>query len=308
MTLSAAHHPCPEFEAGIAHLAAGRWHEAVASLRSAHRREPGRLAIVRALATALLQVDDDRAARRALADFTLDNPMCAEGWRLAAQLEWKLNQYDDAMIVLARGLERLPHSQALHRQTALFWGARGKLEGSAPLTSQVSAQINQSSAEPDFLDRVAQDPKLLATLLDLPDDANDLAMLRTVETRLAALLACQPDHADRHFALARLQLKISALQAALRSVQQALRINPRYLEAHRLHATILGKLGEHALAIEVLKSLLRNGCHWPDIHCQIAELEKASGHADEARAHLYSAIHLNPRFEQAKQLLERWAA
>src|SRR5258706_3457832 len=135
MTLSAAHHPCPEFEAGIAHLTAGRWQEAVASLRSAPRREPGRLAIVRALATALLQVGDDRAARRALADFTIDNPMCAEGWRLAAQLEWKLNQYDEAMIVLARGLERLPNSQALHRQTAPFSGAPGKLESSVPRPS-----------------------------------------------------------------------------------------------------------------------------------------------------------------------------
>src|SRR5258706_8706416 len=143
MTLSAAHHPSPDYEAGIAHLAAGRWQEAVASLRSAHRREPGRLAIVRALATALLQVSDDRAARRALADFTIDNPMCAEGWRLAAQLEWKLNQYDEAMIVLARGLERLPNSQALHRQTALFWGARGKLESSTLITRHCT-QINES--------------------------------------------------------------------------------------------------------------------------------------------------------------------
>jgi predicted Zn-dependent protease len=307
MTLSAVHHPCPEFETGIAHLAAGRWPEAVASLHSANRREPGCLAIVRALATALLQVGDNCAARRALADFTIDNPMCAEGWRLAAQLEWKLNQYDQAMTVLARGLERLPNSQTLHRQTALFWGARGKLESSTLITGHCT-QNDESSADPDFLDRVVQDPKLLATLLDLPDDAGDLAILRTVETRLAALLACQPNHADRHFALARVQLKIGSLPAALRSVQQAMLINPHYLEAHRLHATILGKQGEHAAAIEVLKSLLRNGCHWPDIHLQIAELEKAAGHADQARAHLYSAIYLNPRFEQAKQLLERWAA
>jgi tetratricopeptide (TPR) repeat protein len=293
----------------MAHLAAGRWGAAAEALRTANQREPGRLAVVRALATACLHGGDERGARRAVGQFVLDNPMCAEGWRLAAQLEWKLNQYDEAMAVLARGLERLPNSAALHRQTALFWGARGKLEHAALHADRVGAGSDKTAAHPDYLDRVAQDPKLLASVLEVSgqDDAN-LEMLREVERKLSALLQSQPHHADRQLALARLQVRIDELPAAMLSVQRALRASPKFVEAHRLRASILGKLGEHEQAIEILKTLIREGSNWADIHFQAAELQKARGRAEEARSHLHSAIRLNPEFREAKQLLERGAA
>jgi tetratricopeptide (TPR) repeat protein len=292
----------------MAHLAAGRWSAAADALRVANQREPGRLAVVRALATACLHGGDDQGARRAVGQFVLDHPMCAEGWRLAAQLEWKLNQYDEAMAVLGRGLERLPNSAVLHRQTALFWGARGKLENSALHTERVGAGREIASADPDYLDRVAQDPKLLGSLLDVAGADANLEMLREVERKLSALLQNQPHHADRQLVLARLQVRIDELPAAMLSVQRALRASPRFVEAHRLRATILGKLGEHEQAIEILKKLIRDGSNWADIHYQIAELQQARGRAEEARSHLYSAIRLNPEFQEAKQLLERWAA
>jgi len=67
-------------------------------------------------------------------------------------------------------------------------------------------------------------------------------------------------------------------------------------------------MGEYDAAIDVLETLIRRGLDWPDIHCQLAQLQKTRGSADEARSHLYSAIRLNPKFEQAKQMLEKWAA
>jgi hypothetical protein len=58
----------------------------------------------------------------------------------------------------------------------------------------------------------------------------------------------------------------------------------------------------------VLRSLLARGFDWPDIHYQIAQLHKLRGRAEDARSHLYSAMRVNPQFEEAKQLLEQWAA
>jgi tetratricopeptide (TPR) repeat protein len=271
-----------ELQAGMAHLAAGRWAEAAAALRIANRREPGRLGVVRALATACLHGGDEAGARGAVAEFVLDNPMCAEGWRLAAQLEWKLNRYDDAMATLARGLERLPNSAALHKQTALFWGARGRLENSARHSERAADQTEGAAlVDPDYLDRLARDPKMLGSLLDLPGDGGDVAMLRAVEHKLAALLESQPHHADRQLVLARLQVRIDALPAAMLSVQRALRANPKYAEAHRLRATILGKLGEFDQAIEILQTLVRTGSDWADIRLQIAELRQARDRAND---------------------------
>ena len=338
MALSALHHPAHEFEEGLTHLAGGRWEQAVECLRTAAQREPGRLGVVRALTTACLAKGDAEGARAAVGALTIHSPMCAEGWRLAAQLEWKLGRYDDSMALLARGLEQLPNSQVLHRQTLMFWGARGKMEESANhtersnrsswtppatrLTSMNSIRLSSSksvesssskSSEPakreaDWLDRVAQDTKLLESVLDSPGVGDDLEMLKGLEFRLSALLESQPYHADRQLGLARLQVKIDAMPAAMLSVQRALRANPDYVEAHRLRATILGKLGEYDSAIEVLEKLIKRGMDWADIHYQAAELQEARGRADEARSHLYSAIRLNPGFERAKRMLERWAA
>jgi tetratricopeptide (TPR) repeat protein len=322
-----------EFDEGVARLAAGEWAAAVALLRRAVRREPSRLAAVRALATACLRADEVDEGRAALAEFTMDHPMCAEGWRLAAQYEWKTAQYGAAMEILARGLEHLPHSKILHRQTALFWGARGKLETSArhaaraadagPVDAYVAAARGTGPGDgalfqtplpaaaavaADWFDRVAQDPRLLETLLNLPGDEGDVEILRGLENKLAALLESQPYHADRQLGLARLQVKLEMWSAAMGSVQRALRANPRYVEAKRLRATILGKVGEFDRAIEAIEDLIAGGLDYPDLHLQVAEMQRARGRADEARGHLYSAIRLNPGFERAREMLERLAA
>jgi predicted Zn-dependent protease len=315
MASSALDNLFAEFDEGMRHLAARRWDEAIAALRAAVRREPGRLAVVRALATAHLQSGDGAAARRALADFTISYPMCAEGWRLAAQLEWKLNQYNAATAILSRGLEHLPNSQALHRQIALFWGARGKLARqngeweSGRIGESEQGRIGEGEAgDSDWLDRVAQDSMLLASLIDLPERSADLEMLRAVEARLSRLLETQPDHPDLQLALARLRVKLGALPEAMLAVQRALTANPQYPQAQRLRAAILAKLGEYDAAIEILEGLIAQGAKWADIHYQLAELQRQRGRDEAARSHLYSAICLNPSFKEARQLLERWAA
>jgi tetratricopeptide (TPR) repeat protein len=158
------------------------------------------------------------------------------------------------------------------------------------------------------LDRVAEDPKLLDSLLNLPGDEADLEMLKGLEFKLARLLESQPYHADRQLVLARLRVRIGELPAALLSVQRALRANPQYVEAHRLRATVLGRMGEYDEAIEILEELIGRGMDWADLHFEVAELQTARGRAADARSHLYSAIRLNPRFERARELLERVAA
>ena len=254
------------------------------SLRTANRLEPGRLQVVRGLATACLQAGDPGQARVVVHAYTLDYPMCAEGWRLAAQLEWKLHQYDAAMEVLARGLERVPNSQILHRQTALFWGARGKLETAALHAERGRLDGPRLTNEPDCLDRLVRDSKLLAGLLDLPAREADEEMLRAVEVKLSALLETQPDHADRHLLLARLQARLEALPAALLSVQRALRANPRYVEAHRLRATLLAKLGQTEAAIGILRTLVKQGADWPDVHEEIAALRERCDRGERRQA------------------------
>jgi tetratricopeptide (TPR) repeat protein len=92
------------------------------------------------------------------------------------------------------------------------------------------------------------------------------------------------------------------------SLQRALRANPDLVEAHRLKSQLHARIGEVDQAIAILQDLLKRGFVWPDIHFEMAELERQRGRAPEARSHLYTAIRLNPDFEAARGLLERMAA
>lgn len=328
-------------EQGLMQLRAKRYDAAIASLRVALRREPGRFAAARGLATAYLLGGKPKLARATLEAFTAEQPMAGEGWRLAAQLEWKLSDRARAIEILYAGLKRLPNSQMLHRQLAGFLAADGKFEAAAAHVREVPAGEEDSFKEPanqlqdaaslmarskaptltvekdgdhDWLDQIAADPVLLAAILaphhpaEMVLTAESRQMLQNIEWKLGQLLEAQPNHADRQLLLARLQTRLDLVPQAMLSLQRAQRANPNLIEAHRLKAQLHARIGETDQAIDILRNLLKRGHSWPDIHFEIAGYERQRGCDSEARSHLYSAIRINPKFEQAKELLDRMAA
>ena len=270
------------------------------SLRAALAKDPAHLPTVRALAAAHVAQNNPAAARQTLADYRTNHPMCARGWILAAQLEWKLAHRDQALRLLHRALDHLPHSPALKEQLAQYLA----------LTNRAPAPASQPLpvTTPDYLDRVAQSTRLLEGLINLPATEEDTPMLRAIESRLAKLLESQPLHADRHLLLAKLQLKIGDLAAATRSVHRALRANPSFTAAQRLRATCLARAGDHDQATRALQSLIAAGLHYPDLHLQVAQYHHTAGRNHEARQHCYSALRQNPHYQKAQTLLHRCAA
>jgi predicted Zn-dependent protease len=309
-------------EEGLEHLREHRFDRAIMSLRQAVRREPGRFAAMRGLVTAHVLSGEPRRARQILAAFTTDYPMCLEGWRLAAQLEWKLNEPQRAVDILRTGLERLPEAAGLRRQLAIFLSAEGRHAEAAALTGEntvcvlnaVGGRQDESSPnmDEDWFDQIARDPMLLNAVLTSTerstDDPATIQILTAIAAKLRALVQAQPRHADRHLLLARLQAALNDLPAALESVERAIALNANLREAHQFHASLLSRTGNSQKALETLKAVAKRGASWPDLLYQIADLEQQLGQASDARSHLYSAIRLNPRFTRAHELLERCAA
>ena len=309
--------------------------DAIRSLREALRREPGRFAALRGLATAYVIEEDHSAARNAIADFLGHHPMCGDAWRLAALLEWKLNAREQAVQILRRGLSNLPESAMLLEQLAIFLGARGKVS-EAPRISDVisnstrprvrealaaaagqgvdvSAMFSPVGETPvdqtsdDLLGRVARNSKLLDAVLVAPAGKNDPAMLAQLAVRVQRVANEQPNHADQHVALARVLEKLDDVEGALAATDRALAANAGYLEAHRLQARLLAKAGQVEPALQTLQGLLDRGLNWPDIHYEIAQLQQSRGQSEHARSHLYTAMHLNPRYRKAQSLLRQCA-
>jgi predicted Zn-dependent protease len=231
-----------QLEAGFACLKAGEWTEAIRHLSAVIRRQPGDLKIVRALATAHLRAGNPAGARKVLADFILAHPLSAEGWRLAALLEWKLCQSTEAIRLIDRGLERLPMSAALQRQRALFIGA---VEGATEPAPDL--QASSVVAASDWLDRVAQDPAVLDGVMRVASGREDVPFLRELADRVAQLIEAQPGHADRHVALARLRLSAGDRMGARVSIERALAVNPYYADARRMQLELRGAVQQSAV-------------------------------------------------------------
>lgn len=241
-----------DIEAGFACLTRGDWPGAVRHLSEAARREAGSLRVVRALATAHLQLNDVDAAREVIAAFVLAQPLSVEGWRLAGLLEWKVGRRADAIRAIERGLARLPRARALNRQMALFLAAAAEPAAASGRTIAGGAASNpddvtfglrlpfRGAGDADWLDRVAREPAVLEGVLRVADAREDLSVLRELAGRVATLLDAQPAHADRHVALARLQSKVGDAAGARASVDRALGVNPFYAEARRMREE-LGK-------------------------------------------------------------------
>lgn len=104
---------------------------------------------------------------------------------------------------------------------------------------------------------------------------------------------------------------------ALQALDEALRINPRYIEAHLNRGIVLNQLGrvdeaqgemEHAEALgapdasgypSIVANKLANG------HRSLGELYRAAGAFDEAAAQFRRALELRPRFADVRLVLGR---
>ena len=280
-------------EEGLDHLRAHRLDRAIVSFRAALAREPNRFAAVRGWVTACVLGDDPKSAREIIANFVADHSMVAEGWQLAAQLEWKLGARKEALDVLRGGLKRLPHSPTLRRQMAMFLAAEGKAEEAKHQMPEAKIHV-APPGDADWLDEIATDAVLLEAILSASEaeatslTANSRRMLTALADKLAILLQSQPAYADRQLLLARVRAAIDDTTGALISVDRALHLNPKLIQAHRLKAKLLAQAGEFGAAIEMLRQLLKQGLPWPDLHYDLAALEREKGQLASARSHLDS--------------------
>ncbi len=326
-------------EAARRALRTGHYSMAITFYRQAMLQSPGQFAPVRGVAVAQLRGGDEAAARAVLSEFLLDHPLCAAAWQMAGQVDWKRQRHADAIQTLQRGLTFLPNAAALHRQLAIFLGAKGRLEEAlrhvAEAVRDEHLAANQSIEQifsaalgenrrpaalldsppsqrqdtiEDHFDPLITSPALLEAILHgLPAgelDDSDRQMLVDLESRLTRLLVLQPHHADRQVTVAKVQMRLGMTVAAMLSLQRALNSNPKLPAAHRLRAELLCTLGETDQAIEALRQLVRKGQGWADIHVEIARLEQQRGRADDARVHLQSALRINPQYTNAKSMLE----
>ena len=109
-------------ETGLQQLQAGNFSRAIILLTEAVRSEPGKIVALRGVASAYVLKGKIETARTTIQSFLAENPMADEAWRLLALLEYKQGDRDAAIAITEQGLTRIPGSEMLRKQIAIFHG------------------------------------------------------------------------------------------------------------------------------------------------------------------------------------------
>ena len=124
-------------------------------------------------------------------------------------------------------------------------------------------------------------------------------------------------YADAHHMLGLCHAMTEAREAALQSFDEAIRLNPRYVEAHLNRAIVLGDLGRATEAAEALSRAQELG--GPDssgyptmvanrlanMHAELGRAYRDAGGLDRAEEQFRAALALRPRFADLRLELAR---
>lgn len=151
---------------------------------------------------------------------------------------------------------------------------------------------------------LASEPEMIEAFLDVPAMEGQEEIFEALLAAAKAALADHPNYADLHYQCGRLLDRLRQAASARAHLEQAVRINGRYVKARIELARQLSAGGELDEAMEHLRAALDCGADWPDVHCLAGEILCRRGQAAEGRRHLVRALQLNGRYLRAAQALE----
>ncbi len=257
---------------GLLLCGAGRWEAGLRHLDRAVDRDPGRFEYVRDLAFARGAAGRTAASVEAL----------REAVRLAGRggedLEWLLR--------LGEGARADAGSRPARRP---------------PQPSRRAAAVEQI---------VLRDPEVAEALIPRKGSpgAARRETLRAARRALVRLSADpygpvpgRPRHADLYFGLSLIAEELGEVNRAIEAAEQAIAINPNYVEACLLAVRLYEKSGKAERAAERCRQVASLRPGWPDVQVRLGRLLQGQGRPQEAADAYRRALELGAESEEARQ-------
>jgi tetratricopeptide (TPR) repeat protein len=288
---------------------AGRRAEAHMTLTEALRHLGDRVELHLQMGVFLAAEERFAEARDALARAVAADCTCAEAHRylgLAAAAE---GDPADAARAFQRALELRPADLAVVGELVLAARAADELghrvvlhvpEAEAPPAeeSQIGELAAYVTREGDFLD----------ACLALPESPADPDLFDLLLGVVRTALSAHPAYADLHHRASRILDRLGRVEEAVERAEEAVRINPRYVEALLHLARLYGRTNRPARGAQQVRRAIAAGADWPDAHLLAGELLGACSLRREARRHLERALELNGGYSSAAEALASLAA
>lgn len=93
--------------------------------------------------------------------------------------------------------------------------------------------------------------------------------------------------------------RIGKYEEAIKELNEALRLNPGYIEVHNNLGVTYDRRGMHEEAVNELKVALKLNPDYTEAHCNLGNIYASSGKFEEAAGELLEALRINPDFAMA---------
>lgn len=310
---------------GLAHAAAGRTHDAIASLREAARLDPHYLPIHVMLGGLLLGAGHVDEALRIYDRAVAENPRSALAYFGLGRAQAAQGNAEQALVSYRRACDLAPEFGAAQYALALLYRDRG--EGEKARAHLVEYRLHQAK-RPALLDPLGDDIEaqkggpyhfleegrrlrnagrpgeaaaLLEKALALKGDLVDarvhliaaygaLGEFAKAEAQFRRVVEQSPDAAEAHynFGVALLAQQRSAEAAA--AFERALAIAPWYADAHNNLGYLLLRAKRTDEAVTHFQAALRTNPQHRDARFNLAQVLQAQGRHEEALAHFLQTV------------------
>ncbi|MBK8269531.1 MAG: tetratricopeptide repeat protein [Planctomycetes bacterium] len=151
-------------------------------------------------------------------------------------------------------------------------------------------------------DLIANDPEFIESFLALPMTEADKELFAMLAAIIERALERQPGYADLYYHCSRVYDRLGMTREALTRADQAVEINPRYVQALIQLARMRAKTEESDKAICLLSDAVKYGGDYPDVHYLLGEMYRKRGEEPNARREYKRALELNSKYEAARAL------
>lgn len=203
-----------------------------------------------------------------------------------------------------RSAQRLaPHDAHTSLLLAMALDAAGQ-SGTVSAEPLVARPPVEQQADLETLARViVQDPDFVEAFLSLPESQVDRDIFAMLAGTLERALERYPDYADLHYHCSRVYHRLGRTDAAIDKAREAVRINPRYVQALIQLGRLYAQTDRDAEAIDRLRMAIDGGGDYPDVHYLLGELHRKGGRREQACRSFRRALELNAKYERAREAL-----
>lgn len=203
----------------------------------------------------------------------------------------------------ADAVRSLQRAQRIHRhdaritlllaqafQAARAQGAAVRMTPAYPVT-----EVDEDGEEIEALAGIVErDAEFVDALLSLPASSTDARVYSLLEAALREALKRRPHHADLHYHLGRVLIRLGWNDEAITEGERAVALDSRHTRALIDLARWYRSADRWEEAVDRLERVVRAGFEYPDVYRDLGELHRKRGRTLQARSAYRRALALKP--------------